>query len=115
MKIGILNEELGIAVIDSIEDLGHIQINKIRKQIPEGSELNDLVFFYMADRDWIVINKSNKLYDQYVQLIPAYLNLSEGSRKEAYVAAQNDMIMAAFDILEDVIRKRILIYGRELI
>lgn len=114
MKIGILNSELGIASIDSTDDLGIIQINEMEKHRPEGAEFDQLVFFYMPCRDWIVINKSHNLYKYWIDIITVYLQLSENSRKRAYVEAPNDTIRAGYDILEDVIKERILIYGNEV-
>lgn len=114
MKIGILNSELGIATIDSTDDLGIIQINEIERQRPEGAEFDHLAFFYMADRDWIVINKSHNMYKYWLDIIMIYLKLSENSRKKAYEEAPNDTIRSGFDILEDVIKARILIYGNEV-
>lgn len=112
MKLGILNSDLGIAVIDSIEDIGKIQLERVKKQMPEGAKLKDLAFFYMADRDWIVINKNHCLFEYYSQIIPAYLELSAESRKKAYDGVPNRTVREGFDILEDVIRKRLLIYGK---
>ena len=106
MNIGILNEKLGIVVIDSLDDLGYIQTQQIKKQLPVGAELKDLAFFYMPDRDWIVINKSHILYDFYSQIIPTYLELSEKSRKECIAEVPADAIKRAFCILDDVILSR---------
>lgn len=112
MKLGILNSELGIAVIDGLEDLGYIQTERIKKQMPEGAKMNDLAFFYMADRDWIVINKAHELYEYYSEIIPLYLELSEEGRKKSVVAAPTETIKAAFYILDGVIADRALIYGK---
>lgn len=109
MRLGILNEELGIVVIDSLDDLGNIQSEQIRKQMPEGTNLSDLAFFYMPDRDWVVINKDHELYWYYSEIIPAYLELSEKSRKECVEKAPTDTTKRAFYILDSVIRDRALI------
>lgn len=111
MKLGILDNELGIVVIEGIEDLGHIQMQIIKKQMPAGSSISDLALFYMSDRDWIVINMSHNLYEFYSQIVPAYLKLSVDNRKQAYAEAPTDNIRMAFDILDHVIRQRSLIYG----
>ena len=112
MNIGILNEELGIVVIYSLADLGYIQTVLIEKQMPEGANLNDLAFFYMPDRDWIVINKAHDLYWYYSEIIPIYLTLSEKSRKESMKAAPTETVKAALHILDGVIADRLLIYGK---
>ena len=112
MRLGILNSDLGIAVIDGLEDFGYIQIEKIKKQMPEGANLNDLAFFYMADRDWVVINKSHVLYEYYSEIIPIYLTLSEKSRKESIKAEPTETVKAALHILDGVIADRLLIYGK---
>ena len=113
MKLGILNSELGIAVIEGIEDLGDIQVQIIKKHMPEGVSLNDLAFFYMPDRDWIVINKSHHLYEYYSQIVPTYLELSVDHRKEAYAAAPTDTLRLGFDILDEVITQRLLIFNQK--
>ena len=115
MKIGVLNEKLGIMVVEGLEDLGHIQTEQIKEQMPEGAELKDLAFFYMPDRDWIVLNNSHEMYWYYSEIILIYLELSVESRKKAYIKAPTDTIKKAFDILDDVIRQRFLIYGKEVI
>lgn len=112
MKLGILNEELGIVVIDSLADLGYIQTVLIKKQMPEGANMNDLAFFYMPDRDWVVINKSHVLYEYYSEIIPIYLTLSEKSRKKSMNAAPTDTVKSALRILDGVIADRLLIYGK---
>jgi len=112
MRLEILNGELGIAVIDKVKDLGHIQIEMIKKQMQKGANLNDLAFFYIPDRDWIVINKSHKLYRVYMEIIPIYLELSEESRKKCVEKAPTETIKMAYTILDSVIRNRALIYGK---
>lgn len=114
MRLGILNSELGIAVIDGIEDLGYIQTQQIMRQIPEGTELNDLAFFYMSDRDWIVINKNNYLYWYYSEIIQIYLELSAESRKECIAKAPTATVKSCLRMLDSVIRYRALIYGNEV-
>lgn len=37
MRLGILDAELGICAIDSLEDLGAIQERRIKEQMPEGA------------------------------------------------------------------------------
>lgn len=112
MKLGVLNDELGIVVIDSLDDLGHIQTELIKKQMPEGANLNDLAFFYMPDRDWIVINKDHYLYWYYSEIIPVYLKLSEENRKKCVAEVPTDATKCAFHILDGVICDRTLIYGK---
>ena len=109
MNIGILNEKQGIMAVDSLDDLGHLQIMQIKKQMPEGAKLSDLAFFYMVDRDWIVINKNHALYEFYSNIIPDYLELSEKSRKEFVVKAPTEIIKIAMNILDDVIRYRVFL------
>lgn len=109
MKLGILNEELGILMIESSDDLGQIQSEQIKKQMPEGVNLKDLAFFYMPKRDWVVINKDHELYGYYSEIIPVYLELSEKSRKECIEEAPTATLKCAFRILDGVIRDRVLI------
>lgn len=114
MRYGILNKALGIAVIEGVEDLGDIQAHIYEEQMPEGAGLKDLVFFYMPDRDWIVINKNHRLYEFYSEFISTYLELSADSRKEVHSAVLTDSIKEGCNILDDVIRRRILLHGKAM-
>ena len=109
MRYGILNRELGIAVIEGIEDLENMQVRLLEEQLPDGAALNDLAFFYMPDRDWIVINKSHSLYEYYSELIPIYLELSADSRKKVRSAAPAYSIKEGCSILDDVLRRRLIL------
>lgn len=113
MRLGILNEKLGVCTIDGLEDLGGIQEQKIVSQMPEGAKLSDLAFFYMPDRDWIVINKEHELCWYYSQIIQDYLGLSEEGRRQAADQAPMDEVVMALRILDDVIWRRRWIYKME--
>lgn len=112
MRLGVLNRELGIFAIDSLEDLGAIQEKQIRGQMPEGAGLNDLAFFYMKDRDWVVLNRSHALYEYYADIISCYLELSETGRREATEKAPVEEVKAALRILDSVIWARQQICGK---
>ena len=114
MRLGILNGELGICTIDGLEDIGAIQEKRIREQMPEGVRLEDLAFFYLPDRDWIVINRSNKLHEYYALIIQDYLELSKDGRRQAAEQAPTEEVSEAFRILDDIIFRRSLIYGKVL-
>lgn len=111
MKIEIVNEYLGIVGLNSIEDLGEVQVWQLKKQYGGNTNLSRLTFFYMPDRDWIVINKSHPKYDMYLQIIEAYLLASQDGRNEAHERAltMKAPIKSALYILDGVIadRKRI--------
>ena len=109
MRLGILNEKLGVYTIEGLRDLGGIQEQKIVAQMPEGVKPNDLVFFYMADKDMIVLNSGHELYEYYAQIIQIYFELSEGDRKWAAERAPAEETARAFRILDDVIWRRRLI------
>ena len=111
MRLGILNEKLGICTIEGLRDLDGIQEQKIVSQMPDGAKPGDLAFFYMSDRDWIVINMSHELYEYYAQIIQDYLELSEEGRKQAAERAPVEEVSRALQILDDVIWRRKLIYG----
>ena len=112
MRLGVLNKELGIFAIDGQGDLGSIQEKRLMGQMPEGARLDDLAFFYMGDRDWIVINRSHALYEYYATIISCYLELSENGRKEAAAEAPVDEAREALQILDGVIWRRGLIDNR---
>lgn len=114
MKLGILDSTLGIAVIDSLEDLGHIHTQKIKSVLPKGKQLKDLVFFYMSDRDWIVMNKSHKNYEFYAFLITTYLTLSNEKRKIVRNEAPTEEVKIAIQLLEDILNKRNFIYDNSI-
>lgn len=109
MRLGIINAELGICGIDSIEDLGAIQEERIKAQMPENTCLGDLAFFYMYDRDWIVINRSHALHEPYTEIIQSYLGMSEEERRKLYIQTPTN-IKGALRILDGIISRRALIY-----
>lgn len=109
MRLGVLNGKLGIFAIDGLEDLGALQEKQLRRQMPEGAGLNDMAFFYMGDRDWIVINRSHELYEYYTTIISCYLELSEDGRREAAANAPSSEVREALRILDDVLWRRGLI------
>lgn len=114
MRLGILDAELGICTIDGLEDLGAIHERRIREQMPEGARLEDLAFFYMPDRDWIVVNRSHRLQEYYTLIIQDYLGLSEDVRKKVVGQAPTKEVFEALRILDDIIFRRRLIYGKVL-
>lgn len=111
MRLGILDAELGICAIDGLEDLGAIQERRIREQMPEGARLEDLAFFYMPDRDWIVVNRGHRLSGCYADIIKIYLELSPKGRKQCAACGE---VRDALKILDDIIFRRRLIYGEVL-
>ena len=110
MRLEILNGTLGIAGINDISDIGEVRMEQLKLQFGRAMNLNDLAFFYMKDRDWIVINKAHERYEFYLDVIQAYLQLSESSRQEAMNIAPHEVIRKAFFILDGVIRNRVQIY-----
>lgn len=106
MKLGVLNGELGIFVVDGLGDLGALPEKRLRSQMPKGAELGDLAFFYVPDRDWIVVNSSHPFAEYYAEIISCYLELSEEGRREAVANAPTDVVKAALRILDDVIWRR---------
>lgn len=111
MRFGILNEELGIATIEGIDNIGYLQAEEMKKGLPDGVDLDTLAFFYMKDRDWIVINKKHPLVGFYSQIIPDYLELSADSRIKVREEVPN-AFKGIFEMLDSVIRDRILMHGR---
>ena len=112
MKLSILNADLGIAGVDSPDDLDNSHVDMIKKQMREGDRLENFVLFYIPDRDWIVINKNHKLYEEYLEIITCYLELPEISRNECAELAPTEMIKNVFAMLDAVIIRRTLIYNR---
>ena len=110
MRLEILNGTLGIAGINDIRDIGEERLVQLGLQFGKAMNLNDLAFFYMKDRDWIVINKAHESYEFYLDIIQSYLQLSESLRQEAINLAPHEVIRDAFFILDGVIRNRAQIY-----
>lgn len=96
MRFGILNKELGIAVIEGIEDISNLQMQEIKSKLQEGQTFESLAFFYMQDRVRIVLNKNHTLYEFYSKIIQIYLKMSETSRREIAATAPTDAVKAAF-------------------
>nr|WP_296458299.1 hypothetical protein [uncultured Acetatifactor sp.] len=111
MRLGILDAELSICTIDGLEDLGAIQERRIREQMPERARLEDLAFFYMPDRDWIVVNRGHRLSGYYADIIKTYLELPPKGRKQCAACGE---VRDALKILDDIIFRRRLIYGEVL-
>lgn len=111
MSIEVISVDQGIVSISGAGDMGCTQLEELKKQLPENAGLKDLVFFYIPDRDWIVINKGHALYDDYLQVISSYLGLSAEARKESMVQATTDTVKRAFRILDGIIIRRSFIYG----
>lgn len=78
MLMEIISVDQGIASISGGEDMDGTQLEELKKGIPENAGLKDLVFFYIPDRDWIVINRDHTLYDDYLQLSWALRRSAEG-------------------------------------
>lgn len=112
MNFGILNEKHAIMVFDGIENLGHLQTEQIKQCMPEGTELKALVFFYMPDRDWIVLNREHTMYDFYSETLPVYLELSTEERQECKEQAPVKSIKEAWKMLDDIIFRRSLLHGK---
>lgn len=114
MKLSILDEELSICTIEGLDDLAPVYDKELRAAVPEGERPEDMVFFYMAERDWIVINKSHALYEVYLNLMISYLGLSTEARKDIGVYAPTEGTRKALRILNDIIIRREMIYNAGL-
>lgn len=112
MRFGIIDEESGIFTIEGVEELGGIQERRIRIQMPEEAKFDDLAFFYISDRDWIVLNRSHIMYEYYAIIVSCYLKLSAEGRRESARRAPTDTVRKALRILDDVIMRRALLYGK---
>ena len=112
MKLEFVNEGLGIAAIDSLKDLGDVQLYHLVKTYGENAKLDNLVFIYMPDRDWIVLNKAHAMYSHYLCIIENYITLSPEARNEAQEHAPNYIIKSALYMLEGILKDRERIYKK---
>ena len=112
MKLEILNAELGIAGIDTIDDIGECYIKELKKKFGDDVNLNEITFLYIEDRDWIVLNKSHVRYSYYLDVIQTYLVLSDTSKIEAIKMAPFDFIKQLFYELNVVVNKRNALYRK---
>lgn len=113
MRLGVLNAELSIFTIEGLKELESIQEKYIKVQMPEGAKSDDLTFFYISSRDWIVLNRNHALYEYYATIISCYLELSVEGRRESVRRAPTDGIRKALEILDNVIMHRSLMYGKK--
>lgn len=103
MKLEILKAELGIVAINNISDLGESYIKEIENN---DTKTGDLIFLYLASRDWIVLNKSNSNFEIYFEIIQLYLMLSKKKREEFIKEIHNQHMLRLFYELDAIIDNR---------
>lgn len=105
MRLIFLNSEYGIVGIESINDLEPIHIQKLKELCSEGNRMDDLVFYYIWDRNLIALNMRHKLYKEYLDIISAYMDLNDEHRAKVRDEAPRSISRCLYQ-LEDIIESR---------
>lgn len=105
MRLEIIDAGLGIAAVNNIKDLdGYTEI--IKKVYGENVDFTQITVLYLQERDWIIINKEHPLHRIYLDIIQAYLELSEDNRNMAVMNAPTDTVKNLLFLLNEIINKR---------
>lgn len=97
MKYQMVNEKLNIASC-SIADLTANQIEAILRCFEDEAKIGTMTLFYDREENCIVLNRDNKDYDMYLDIVTAYLQASGEDRKDFYKKASNS-IRETLDVL----------------
>lgn len=104
MRLEIFDATLGIATIDSMNDIDADIREKLKEEY--GDKLDDIVVVYIERRDWIVINKSHPVHEIYITIIQGYINLTVEQRAEVAECAPCKEINSLLQHLDMIINKR---------
>lgn len=105
MRVEIVNEDLGIAAVNNVNDFGEYK-EKIQKEYGSDVDFAKITVLFLKEKNLIVINKSHPLYEQYLDIIQAYLELSVASRQVAVRNAPSDTIKSLLSELDKTINER---------
>lgn len=105
MRLEIIDAGLGIAAVNNINDFEEYT-EKIKKVYGKEVDFSKITVLYLQERDWIVINKGHPLHRVYLDIIQAYLELSEDSRNLAIINAPTGIIKDLLFLLNEIINKR---------
>lgn len=104
MKFQIINEELKIASC-RLSDLTMEQVYGFLSQWEEGAEIGMLTLFYDEHSGYVVLNRDNKNYNLYLDIVDAYLGSSEEGRKMLEEKAPEGF-QETFSVLRSAIMRR---------
>lgn len=76
-----INEELNIKACH-LADLTMDQVNSFLKQWEEGAKIGTLILFYEKDSGTLVLNKDNKLYEEYRIIAEEYMGAPPSKRRD---------------------------------
>ncbi len=105
MRLEIVNEDLGIAVLNNVNDFGEYK-EKIQKEYGSDVDFTKITVLFLKEKNLIVINKSHPLFEYYFDIIQAYLVLSAESRQVAVRRAPSDTIRCLLAELDITINER---------
>ena len=80
MKFEVINEELKIAAC-RLADLKLDQVQHFLEQWNDGSSIGALTLFYDRESGYIVLNRDNKAYEQYLEIAEGYLGACAEERE----------------------------------
>ena len=104
MRIEIFDATLGIATIDNMNDIDADISEKLKKEYSD--ELDNIVVVYIERRDWIVINKSHPMHEEYCAIIQGYIGLTSEQRTEVAELSPCKEITSLLQHLDTIISKR---------
>ena len=103
MQYEMVNEKLKIAAC-SISELTLEQAKHFLELWEKGTTLGTLTLFYTGD-GVIVLNKDNKMYSDYLEMVESYLVLNDEKRKEVRRKAPKSLT-ETFAVVDRCIQKR---------
>lgn len=99
----ILNAELGIDACN-LSDLTAEQVSYFLGQWEEGASIGTLTVFY-NEKNILILNKDNELYDTYRELAEAYVGGSAETRKQLWEKCPNGM-KETLQVMENCLKRR---------
>lgn len=76
----------------------------------DGERMEKILFFYAPSRDAIIVNDKAPYIDKIVELMAAYLDLTDLEKKEVVEYIKNEAIREYFTILNCIVRIRRKLY-----
>lgn len=95
----IIDESLKLASC-GINDLTLKQASHFLSQWEDGAELGTLTLFFDSDDGYLVLNKDNKQYEFYLELVKAYLVASE-EEQEKYRKKFSSRLEQTLDVIDN--------------
>lgn len=104
MAYEIINEELKIASC-RIKDLTMKQVTHFLDQWESGASIGQLTLFYDKEKDLLVLNRDNRDYSLYLDMVQSYFAISDDERYEVVEKSPNSM-RETLGVLNNVLLNR---------